>query len=67
MTLLYVLLGIVAFFVIAFSFRVTFVIDYSEHTKISVKYLFLNIPIVDSSAPPKEKKPKKEKKKKDKK
>lgn len=65
MTLLYILLGIILFFVIAFSFRVSIIIDYSEHTKISIKYLFLNIPFVDSSAPPKEKKPKKERKKKE--
>ncbi len=63
MPVLYILLGIVLFFVILFSVRVHVIIDYGEHTKVWVKYLFLKIPVVDSTKPKKEKqkKPKKEK------
>lgn len=63
MPVLYTLLGIILFFVILFSVRVHVIIDYGEHTKVWVKYLFLKIPVVDSTKPKKEKqkKPKKEK------
>lgn len=65
MPFLYVILGIILFFVILFSVRVHVIVDYGEHTKVWIKYLFLKIPVVDSTKPKKEK-PKKEKKKKDK-
>lgn len=61
MPVLYVLAGIVALFVILFSIRVSIIIDYSDKTVVTLKYLFLKIPLVDTS------KPEKEKKKKDKK
>lgn len=69
MPVLYTLLGIILFIVILVSIRVHLIIDYGEYTKVSVKYLFLKIPVVDTSKPKKEKakKPKKDKKKKDKK
>ncbi len=64
MPVLYTLLGIILFFVILFSVRVHVIIDYGEHTKVWIKYLFLKIPVVDSTKPKKEK-PKKEKKEKE--
>ncbi len=67
MGVLYALLGLIALIVILFCHRLTVIIDYAENTKIYIKYLFLKIPVVDTSKPEKEKKPKKEKKKKDKK
>ena len=62
MPFLYVLIGIIAFIVILLSVRVHLIVDYGEFTKVSVKYLFLKIPVVDTSKPKKEKKAKKEKK-----
>ncbi len=62
MTFLYILIGIIIFFVVMLSFSVTVIIDYAEETKVILKYLFVKITLVDSSAPPKEKKNKKEKK-----
>lgn len=62
MPVLYTLLGIILFIVILFSVRVHLIVDYGEFTKVSVKYLFLKIPIVDTSKPKKEKKAKKDKK-----
>ncbi len=62
MTVLYVLAGIVALFVILFSLRVSLIIDYSDKTVVTLKYLFLKIPLVDTSKPEKEKKEKKKKK-----
>lgn len=62
MPVLYTLLGIILFFVILFSVRVHLIVDYGEYTKVSVKYLFLKIPVVDTSKPQKEKKAKKDKK-----
>ena len=62
MPFLYVLIGIIAFIVILLSVRVHLIVDYGEFTKVSVKYLFLKIPVVDTSKPKKEKKAKKDKK-----
>lgn len=62
MPVLYVLAGIVALFVILFSIRVSVIIDYSDKTVVTLKYLFLKIPLVDTSKPEKEKKEKKKKK-----
>lgn len=62
MPVLYVLAGIVALFVILFSLRVSLIIDYSDKTVVTLKYLFLKIPLVDTSKPEKEKKEKKKKK-----
>lgn len=69
MPVLYAILGIILFIVILFSVRVHLIVDYGEYTKVSIKYLFLKIPVVDTSKPKKEKakKPKKEKPKKEKK
>ncbi len=65
MPVLYTLLGIILFFVIMFSLKVTVIVDYGEKTLIKLKYLFITIPIVDTSKEKKEKKPKKEKKSKE--
>ncbi len=62
MPVLYTLAGIILFFVILFSIRLSVIIDYSDKTVVTLKYLFLKIPIVDTSKPEKEKKPKKDKK-----
>ena len=64
MTALYIIAGIILFFVILFSLRFTVIIDYGEETVVTLKYLFIKIPVVDTSKPEKEKKPKKEKKQK---
>lgn len=62
MLALYIILGIIFFFVVLFSFPVTVIIDYAENTIVRVKYMFLGFNVVDSSKPKKEKKPKKKKK-----
>ncbi len=62
MLALYIILGIIFFFVVLFSFRITVIIDYAENTIVKVKYMFLGFNVVDSSKPKKEKKPKKKKK-----
>ncbi len=61
MLALYIILGIILFFVVMFSFRVTVIIDYAENTIVKIKYLFLGFNVVDTSKPKKEKKPKKKK------
>ena len=63
MPVLYVLLGIVLFFVIAFSLPFTVIIEYGEKTFVTLKYLFIKIPVVDPTKPKKGKKKKPEKKK----
>lgn len=65
MPVLYTLLGIILFFVILFSLKVTVIVDYGEKTIVKLRYLFITIPIVDTSKEKKEKKPKKEKKQKE--
>ena len=62
MPVLYTLLGIILFFVILFSLKVTVIVDYADKTVVKLKYLFITIPIVDTSKEKKEKKSKKEKK-----
>lgn len=65
MTALYIILGIIAFFVIVFSIRITLSGDYSEDFHLTVSWLFLKFtvfPRKNSDNPEKEKKPKKEKK-----
>lgn len=58
MTALYVILGIIAFFIILLSIRLCVTVHYEDDVELSVKWLFLNIKILP-------KKEKKEKKKKD--
>ena len=65
MPVLYTLLGIILFFVIVFSLKVTLIVDYGEKTIVKLRYLFITIPIVDTSKEKKEKKPKKDKKSKE--
>lgn len=62
MPVLYTLLGIILFFVVLFSLKVTVIVDYGEKTFVKLKYLFITIPIVDPTKEKKEKKPKKDKK-----
>ncbi len=66
MTFLYILTGIILFFVVLLSFKLSLIIEMNESNKITLKYLFLKFVILDSSAPPKKKKEKKEKEKKSK-
>ena len=64
MTFLYILLGIILFFIILLSIRITINTEYFDEFKLSIKWLFLNIQILPSNKkekPEKEKKPKKEK------
>ncbi len=63
MGFLYALLGIIAVIVILFSCPVGVIVDYAEHTKVYIKYLFLKVPVIDTSKPKKEKKPKNKKEK----
>lgn len=65
MIALYIILGIILFFVILFSIKVSVIVEMNETNKVTLKYLFLKFTIVDSSKPEKEKKPQKEKKKKE--
>ncbi len=62
MPVLYTILGIILFFVILFSLKVTVIVDYGEKTIVKLKYLFITIPLVDTSKEKTEKKPKKGKK-----
>lgn len=64
MTFLYVLLGIIAFFVILLSIRITINAEYFDEFKLSISWLFLKIQILPSNKKDKsqkDKKPKKEK------
>ncbi len=62
MTALYIILGIILFFVVLFSIKVSVIVEMTDINKVTIKYLFLKFTVVDSSKPQKEKKPKKEKK-----
>lgn len=64
MTGLYIFLGIVAFFVILLSVRITINAEFFDEFKLDVSWLFIKIPILPAkkSDKPKKEKPKKEKK-----
>lgn len=66
MTALYIILGIIAFFVILLSIRLCVTVHYEDDVELSLKWLFLNIKILpkneDKEKKKKEPKPKKEKK-----
>ena len=64
MTALYIILGIILFFIVLFSFKVSVIVEMTDVNKVIIKYLFLKFTVVDSSKPPKEKKPEKKKKEK---
>ena len=66
MTALYIILGIIFFFVVLFSIKVSVIVEMTDKNKVILKYLFFKFTIVDTSKPKKEKKPSKEKKKKNK-
>lgn len=66
MTALYIILGIIAFFVLLLSIRITIKGEYFDEFKLNVSWLFLKIQILPKSKkdkPKKEKKPKPEKEK----
>ena len=68
MTALYIILGIIAFFVILLSVKIAVTVHYEDDIALSVKWLFLNIKILPAKHKDEhKKKPKKEKKKKEKK
>lgn len=56
MPVLYSLLGIILFIVILFCIRLTVIFQYGENTVVRIKYLFINVPVLDTS----KKKPKKD-------
>lgn len=63
MTAVYVLLGIVAFFVFILSTRITINAEFFEEFKLNISWLFIKIPILPSKKsdkPKKEKEPKEE-------
>jgi len=67
MTFLYVLLGIVSFFIIVLSIPIHISIGYDDKIRLSIRYLFVKLNILPAkSKPKKEKKPKEEKTKEDK-
>lgn len=62
MTALTIILGIIAFFVLIFSIRVTVYMTYDEEFKLDIAWLFIKLHILPKKEKPdKEKKPKKEK------
>lgn len=65
MTALYIILGIIAFFVIILSIKVAVTVHYENDVELSVKWLFINLKILpkkeDAEKKKKEPKPKKEK------
>lgn len=67
MTFLYVLLGIILFFIIVLSIPIHISIGYDDKIRLSIRYLFVKLNILPAkSKPKKEKKPKEEKPKEDK-
>lgn len=65
MTALYIIGGIILFFVILFSIHLYVTLDYGDNTLVTVKWLFLTIPVYDSTKQETKKKKKKEKPKKE--
>lgn len=64
MTALYIILGIIAFFIVLLSVRITINAEFFDEFKLSVSWLFLKLQILPSKKkdkPKKEKKPKEEK------
>lgn len=65
MTALYVILGIIAFFVILLSIKIAVTVHYEDDVAVSIKWLFLKINVLPAKAKDAHKeKPKKKKKKK---
>ena len=64
MTFLYILLGIILFFVVILSIKITIDAEYFDEFKLSIKWLFLNIQILPSKKKDKPKKQEKQKKEK---
>lgn len=63
MTVLYVLLGIIAFFILLLSVKVAVTVHYEGDIALSVKWLFIKMNILPKKDKPKKPKKKKEKKK----
>ncbi len=64
MTALYIIFGIIAFFIVLLSIRITINAEYFDEFKLNISWLFIKLQILPSK---KSDKPKKEKKKKEKK
>lgn len=60
MTFLYILLGIIAFFVIVLSVPVHISIGYDNKIRVSIRYLFVKLNILPAKQKPKKEKPPKE-------
>jgi hypothetical protein len=63
LTFLYILLGIILFFVVILSIRITIDAEYFDEFKLNIKWLFINIPVLPAKKkdkPQKEENPKKE-------
>ncbi len=63
MTFLFILLGIILFFVVILSIRITIDAEYFDEFKLNIKWLFINIPVLPAKKkdkPQKEEKTKKE-------
>ena len=67
MTALYIILGIIAFFLILLSVKVGVTVHYEDDVALTLKWLFLKFRILpkDENKPEKEKKPKEKKEKKE--
>lgn len=61
MTFLYIILGIILFFVIILSVPFHITIGYDEKIRLSVRYLFIKFDLLPVKTKPKKEKPKKEK------
>lgn len=66
MTALYIIGGIILFFIIVLSVSLSAEIEYNEKITVSAKWLFLKIPVYDSTKPKKKKEKKNNKDNKDK-
>ncbi len=60
MTFLYILLGIIAFFLIILSIPVHITIGYDDKIRVSIRYLFIRLNILPAKQKPKKEKPPKE-------
>ena len=60
MTFLYILLGIIAFFLIVLSIPVHITIGYDDKIRVSIRYLFIRLNILPAKQKPKKEKPPKE-------
>ncbi len=59
MTALWIILGIIAFFIVLFSIRVTVYMTYDEEFKLDISWLFIKLHILPKKEKPKKEKPEK--------